>query len=88
MTGTSITAAAANAAKQLQSFNSGNSTSTANLSQLQLLGLDPNAVQKYLKAKSDATGAAGADQSSPMQDGFCRPRSPWWKTRASPGRQR
>lgn len=34
---------------------------------MQLLGLDPNAVQKYLKAKSDATGA-GADQSSPMQD--------------------
>ena len=67
MTGTSITAAAANAAKQLQAFNSGSPTSTANLSQLQLLGLDPNAVQKYLKAKSDATGA-GADQSSPMQD--------------------
>lgn len=67
MTGTSITTAAANAAKQLQSFNSGNASSTANLSQLQLLGLDPNAVQKYIKAKSDAS-AAGATDISPLQD--------------------
>ncbi len=55
MTGTSITGAAAAAAKQLQTMNAGNATSTANLSQLQLLGLDPNTVQKYIKAKADAS---------------------------------
>ena len=58
MTGTSITTAASNAAKQLQTMNSGNPTSAANLSQLQLLGLDPNAIQKYIKAKSEASSSA------------------------------
>ena len=67
LTGSSVTTAAANAAKQLVSMNSGNSNSNASLSQLQLLGLDPNAVQKYIKSKSDAS-AAGATDISPLQD--------------------
>ncbi|MCB0508044.1 MAG: SLBB domain-containing protein [Bacteroidetes bacterium] len=57
MNGTGITTAAANAIQQLKSLNSGNATATNNLSQLQLLGLDPNAVQEYLKNKS-ANGTA------------------------------
>lgn len=63
LTGSSVTTAAANAAKQLQTLSSG---STASMSQLQLLGLDPNAVQKYLKSKTDA--AAIPDQPNPLQD--------------------
>ena len=65
MTGTSITTAAANAARQLQSMTPGGA-SNPNLSQLQLLGLDPNAVQKYLKSKTEATAAT--EQDSPLQD--------------------
>ena len=49
MTGTGITSAASNAAKQLQTMVAGNTTATNNLSQLQLLGLDPAAIQKYLR---------------------------------------
>lgn len=67
LTGSSITTAAANAAKQLQTLNSGNSSSAASLSQLQLLGLDPNTVQKYIKAKADAANANTPD-ASPIQD--------------------
>ncbi len=54
ISGTSVTSAAAAAAKQLQAATGTSSTaSAANLSQLQLLGLDPTAVQKYIKAKAD-----------------------------------
>ena len=63
LTGSGVTAAAASAAKQLQALNAGNPTATSNLSQLQLLGLDPTAVQKYLKAKSDE--ASKADNNTP-----------------------
>lgn len=54
LSGSGVTGAAAAAAKQLQTLT-GSSTagSASNLSQLQLLGLDPTAVQKYIKAKSD-----------------------------------
>ncbi len=67
LTGSSITTAAANAAKQLQTLNSGNPSSAANLSQLQLLGLDPNTIQKYIKSKSDAA-ATGLELYNPVQD--------------------
>ena len=59
MSGTSITSAATSAAKQLQSLHSDNPSAVANLSQLQLLGLNPDDVQKYLKANA-ATGASAA----------------------------
>ncbi|HNG71011.1 MAG TPA: SLBB domain-containing protein [Chitinophagales bacterium] len=65
MTGTSITTAAANAAKQLQTLTSTSATSNPNLSQLQLLGLDPSTIQKYLKQKSEADNAGSQGQ---MQD--------------------
>ncbi|HQV78274.1 MAG TPA: SLBB domain-containing protein [Chitinophagales bacterium] len=55
LNGAGITTAASNAAKQLQTMNSGNATSTNSLSQLQLLGLDPNVIQKYLKTKAEST---------------------------------
>jgi protein involved in polysaccharide export with SLBB domain len=60
LTGTGVTAAAASAAKQLQTMNAANPTATNNLSQLQLLGLDPAAVQKYLKAKQEENGKSDA----------------------------
>lgn len=60
LTGNSVPAAAAAAAKQLQSLSPSGASS-----QLQLLGLDPEAVQKYMKDKSGNTGAKGAD---PMQE--------------------
>jgi len=54
LSGSGVTGAAAAAAKQLQTFTGSSTTgSTSNLSQLQLLGLDPTAVQKYIKAKAD-----------------------------------
>ncbi len=64
MTGTGITSAASNAAKQLQTMVAGNTTATNNLSQLQLLGLDPAAIQKYLKSKSETAAAS----ENPVQD--------------------
>lgn len=65
LSGTSITTAAANAAKQLQSMGV-SSAASPNLSQLQLLGLDPTAVQKYLKAKNEES--TQADQPNPIQE--------------------
>jgi protein involved in polysaccharide export with SLBB domain len=53
LTGTGVTAAAASAAKQLQTLNATNPSATNNLSQLQLLGLDPAQVQKYIKQKQE-----------------------------------
>jgi len=54
LSGSGVTGAAAAAAKQLQTFTGSSTTGSAsNLSQLQLLGLDPTAVQKYIKAKAD-----------------------------------
>jgi len=70
LSGSGVTAAASAAAKQLQTFTGSNVTSTTgsgsttgNLSQLQLLGLDPTAVQKYVKAKADE----GKVEVDPMQ---------------------
>ncbi|MDB5228824.1 MAG: hypothetical protein JWN78_3017 [Bacteroidota bacterium] len=67
LTGTGVTAAAASAAKQLQSMNAANPASANNLSQLQLLGLDPIAVQKYLKQKADEN-ADKSDKPTEVQD--------------------
>ncbi len=64
LTGTGITSAASSAAKQLQTMVAGNTTATNNLSQLQLLGLDPTAIQKYLKSKAETTAAS----ENPVQD--------------------
>jgi protein involved in polysaccharide export with SLBB domain len=67
MTGSSVTTAAANAAKQLQSMMTTSPTS-GSMSQLQLLGLDPATVQKYIKAKADSAQRNQTDQSSPVQE--------------------
>ena len=70
LTGSSVTTAAANAVKQLQTIATipGASATTGNsMSQLQLLGLDPTTIQKYLKSKADAA-AAPQDQANPLQD--------------------
>jgi polysaccharide biosynthesis/export protein len=53
LTGNGSTAAAAAAAKQLQTMNADNPKATANLSQLQLLGLDPATIQKYVQAQGE-----------------------------------
>lgn len=70
LTGSSVTSAAANAAKQLQTLmplsNSSNAAANS-MSQLQLLGLDPAAIQKFIKAKADAS-TAPQEQSNPLQD--------------------
>jgi protein involved in polysaccharide export with SLBB domain len=64
LSGTGVTGAAAAAAKQLQSLTGSSTTGSAsNLSQLQLLGLDPTAVQKYIKAKADDSKT----EENPMQ---------------------
>jgi protein involved in polysaccharide export with SLBB domain len=63
LSGSGVTGAASSAAKQLQNLVGSNTTSSANLSQLQLLGLDPNAVQKYIKSKADESKV----EENPMQ---------------------
>ncbi len=70
LTGNTVPAAAASAAKQLQSLSTTGSgtAANANLSQLQLLGLDPAAVQKYIKAKADESAAAEKEQLNPVQE--------------------
>jgi len=67
LTGSGVTAAAAGAAKQMQSLNAGNPAAASNLSQLQLLGLDPTAIQKYVKAKADE-GKKDDASANPIED--------------------
>lgn len=69
LTGSGVTSAAATAAKQLQTLmttpgatGSGTQASNPNLSQLQLLGLDPAAVQKYVKAQQEAYAKQQGDE--------------------------
>jgi protein involved in polysaccharide export with SLBB domain len=70
LTGSSVTTAAANAVRQLQSMSAmpgAGASSGNNMSQLQLLGLDPTTIQKFLKSKADAS-TAQQDQGNPLQD--------------------
>ncbi|MFN8295758.1 MAG: SLBB domain-containing protein [Chitinophagales bacterium] len=59
--GASVTSAASAAVKQLQSLHADNPTAVSNLSQMQLLGLDPTDIQKYLKANSASGATPGQD---------------------------
>ena len=59
--GASVTSAASAAVKQLQSLHADNPTAVSNLSQMQLLGLDPADIQKYLKANSASGATPGQD---------------------------
>ena len=71
MSGSGITTAAASAAKQLQTLMATNPKATANLSQLQMLGLDPTAIQKYLtenKANDALNGKAENDMYKLIMD--------------------
>ncbi len=68
LTGTGVTAAAAGAAKQLQSMSFSSPAVNSSLSQLQLLGLDPTAVQKYLKDKADQSQNSKLDLGLAPQD--------------------
>ncbi len=62
LTGSGATSAAAAAAKQLQMLYANNPSATSNMSQLQLLGLDPATIQKYLKSQNDKK----SDDNSPQ----------------------
>jgi polysaccharide biosynthesis/export protein len=69
ISGTGITSAAAAAAKQLQTMMSSNTgaATTGNLSQLQLLGLDPATVQKYVKDKQGQSSSVSVTEASPVE---------------------
>jgi polysaccharide biosynthesis/export protein len=67
LTGNGSTAAAAAAAKQLQTMNADNPKATANLSQLQLLGLDPATIQKYVQAQGENKNSEGDSPADMLQ---------------------